>query len=50
MRLTAEQLTWAVHGTPLVIDVNLTVEPGQTFGLVAPTAREKRPCCVCWPV
>ncbi|MCL7931374.1 ABC transporter ATP-binding protein [Halomonas llamarensis] len=41
MRLTAEQLDWAVHGTPLLIDVNLTVEPGQTFGLVGPNGSGK---------
>ncbi|MBT2771680.1 ABC transporter ATP-binding protein [Halomonas sp. ISL-60] len=41
MRLSAEQLTWAVHGTPLLVDVNLTVEPGQTFGLVGPNGSGK---------
>ena len=41
MQLSAEQLTWAVHGTPLVIDVTLTVEPGQTFGLVGPNGSGK---------
>ncbi|NDL71439.1 ABC transporter ATP-binding protein [Vreelandella alkaliphila] len=41
MQLSAEQLTWAVHGTPLVVDVNLTVEPGQTFGLVGPNGSGK---------
>lgn len=41
MQLSAKQLTWAIHGTPLVIDVNLTVEPGQTFGLVGPNGSGK---------
>lgn len=41
MRLSAEQLTWAVHGTPLLVDVTLTVEPGQTFGLVGPNGSGK---------
>ncbi|MFB9868302.1 ABC transporter ATP-binding protein [Vreelandella sulfidaeris] len=41
MRLTAEQLSLSVHGTPLLIDVNLVVEPGQTFGLVGPNGSGK---------
>lgn len=41
MRLTAVKLAWSVHGTPLLIDVNLTVEPGQTFGLVGPNGSGK---------
>ncbi|CAM0557762.1 MULTISPECIES: ABC transporter ATP-binding protein [Halomonadaceae] len=41
MRLSAEQLAWSVHGTPLLADVNLTVEPGQTFGLVGPNGSGK---------
>ena len=41
MRLSAEQLAWSVHGTPLLSDVNLTVEPGQTFGLVGPNGSGK---------
>lgn len=41
MQLTAQKLDWSVHGTPLLIDVNLTVEPGQTFGLVGPNGSGK---------
>ncbi|MGM0542572.1 MAG: ABC transporter ATP-binding protein [Pseudomonadota bacterium] len=41
MRLSAEQLAWSVHGTPLLTDVNLIVEPGQTFGLVGPNGSGK---------
>lgn len=41
MQLSAEQLAWAVHGTPLLIDVNLSVEPDQTFGLVGPNGSGK---------
>ncbi|PJX13956.1 ABC transporter ATP-binding protein [Halomonas sp. 141] len=41
MRLMAERLDWAVHGTPLLRDINLTVEPSQTFGLVGPNGSGK---------
>lgn len=41
MRLSAEKLAWSVHGTPLLTDVDLTVEPGQTFGLVGPNGSGK---------
>lgn len=41
MQLSAEQLAWAVHGTPLLVDVNLSVEPGQTYGLVGPNGSGK---------
>lgn len=41
MQLSAEQLTWSVHGTPLLVDVNLTVASGQTFGLIGPNGSGK---------
>lgn len=41
MQLTTQKLDWSVHGTPLLIDINLTVEPGQTFGLVGPNGSGK---------
>jgi iron complex transport system ATP-binding protein len=41
MKLTAEQLTWTVHGSQLLTDVSLAVPPRQTFGLIGPNGSGK---------
>ncbi|QFT85785.1 Iron(3+)-hydroxamate import ATP-binding protein FhuC [Halomonas sp. THAF12] len=41
MRLCAERVDWRVHGRRLLDDVSLTVEPGETFGLVGPNGSGK---------
>ena len=41
MKITAEQLTWRVHGSQLLTDVSLSVSPRQTFGLIGPNGSGK---------
>ncbi|WP_168013356.1 ABC transporter ATP-binding protein [Halomonas salinarum] len=41
MRLCAEHVDWRVHGRRLLEDVSLTVEAGETFGLVGPNGSGK---------
>ncbi|MFG6178280.1 ABC transporter ATP-binding protein [Halomonas sp. THAF12] len=41
MRLTAERIDWTVHGHRLLGNVNLTVESGETFGLIGPNGSGK---------
>ncbi|MDN3555474.1 ABC transporter ATP-binding protein [Halomonas maura] len=41
MRLSAEHLGWRVHGQRLLDDVSLTVESGETLGLVGPNGSGK---------
>ncbi|MEH1098530.1 ABC transporter ATP-binding protein [Micromonospora sp. CPCC 205561] len=41
MRIHAERLSWGVPGRIIVRDVDLTVEPGQTVGLIGPNGSGK---------
>ncbi|CBV41710.1 ABC transporter ATP-binding protein [Halomonas elongata] len=41
MRLAAEHIDWKVHGHRLLDDVSLTVESGETFGLIGPNGSGK---------
>ncbi|MDN7133993.1 ABC transporter ATP-binding protein [Halomonas sp. MC140] len=41
MKITAEQLTWRVHGSQLLTDVSMSVPPRQTFGLIGPNGSGK---------
>ena len=41
MRLAGEHLHWRVHGRPLLDDVSLTIEPGETFGIIGPNGSGK---------
>ncbi|WP_458525046.1 ABC transporter ATP-binding protein [Onishia taeanensis] len=41
MRLCVEHLDWRVHGHRLLDDISLTVDAGETFGLVGPNGSGK---------
>ncbi|MDP9869461.1 MULTISPECIES: ABC transporter ATP-binding protein [Streptosporangium] len=41
MRITAERLNWSVAGTPVLRDISVDIEPGQTVGLLGPNGSGK---------
>ncbi|GAB3447451.1 ABC transporter ATP-binding protein [Actinophytocola sediminis] len=41
MRITAEHLTWRAAGRPIINDIGLAIDPGQTVGLIGPNGSGK---------